>query len=153
MTVAGVIVRPALRVEGRLNSGDFRSEARQHFRQHMIRTDQDTAIFDCGGHVTIAKVPGKTCQVMCVLCLDDEQRLRLGANFDDASIVQHKPVAISERDCLRQIEQEFDTALALHRQPPAVTIIVGEHNGISRDAAPMPGVNDLIGANHSALPG
>ena len=70
--MAGMIVGSALRIERRIDRGDFCAKARQHFREHMIRPDQDAVFLDSSRHVPVAEVPGEPGQVMRVRCLDDE---------------------------------------------------------------------------------
>ena len=141
-------VGAAFRVERRLDMGDRRAEPGQHRLDDVIAADQQPVAGELGRQVAIAEMPGDADQMGGVARTDLGQRFGRRPHRDDAAVLQHQAVAVAKRRRFRQVEQEFETALAGHRQPAAMAVVMVENHRVGGGAGPMAGGQDLRGADH-----
>ena len=84
----------------------------------MIAQDKDATGFDGGCQMAAADVPGKLGEMRRVARANVVKLLRRRADHDQATVLQHQPVAVAERNGLRQVDQnlaaigQFDGAAA-----------------------------------------
>jgi hypothetical protein len=107
-----------------------RTEAAQHIFDHMIAPDAQPRADDLDVDVTIADVPGKAREIVSVGSGNFNERLRPADHADNGAIVEYEAVAVAERRGLRQIEQKLCAALAAQHNPPAMTLMRVERNGV-----------------------
>ena len=76
----------------------------------MVAQDQDAVRLDRGGKMAVADVPGEFGKVDGVAGADVVELLLGRHDLDRASVVEHQPVAVRQRDRLGQIDQELVAA-------------------------------------------
>ena len=101
-----------------------------------------------GRQMAIAEVPGETEQGRGLGGGDLGKGLEGGADENDTAILQHQAVAVAERYCLGQVEQELDPALGGHEKPSSMAGVVIEGDGIDRGVRPGRLCQDSGGADH-----
>jgi hypothetical protein len=89
--------------------------------------------------------------MMRVAAANFDQRLRRRDHFDQPAIFQHQRIAAAQRDCVLEVEQEFQPAGAGHRHPPPMPIVEIEHDGIGRCLGPAVLWFYESSADHSGL--
>jgi len=125
-------VRPALRIERRLDLDDARAEPLHHRFDDVIPADAQAFWHDLGRQMAVAEMPGDPDQMQRIGTPDLDQRLGGRDHLDQPSVFQHQGVATAQRDGVFQIEQEFQPARPRHRHPPPVPVVEIEHDGIGR---------------------
>jgi hypothetical protein len=118
--VAGA-VGPAFGLKGLLNSQECCSETAQHFFNHVVGTDAQSAFANLGRKMAISKVPGEPHQLMAVFVADFHQRLARCGDPKPSSVVELKAVAVGHGDCLWQIKQNVLTLVCGKADAPSMT--------------------------------
>ncbi len=96
----------------------------------MIAADAEPVAGDLHVDVPIADVPGEPRQLVGIGRGDFNERLRPADNAHDGAIIQQKPIAVTQRRGLRQIEQKRRAALAGQNDAAAMPIMRIEHDRI-----------------------
>jgi hypothetical protein len=128
----GRYVGAAFRIERRLDLDDAGAEPARHVFDHVISADAQALLQQFGRQVTIAQMPGDARQRRRVRAANLQELFGRGDDFDDPAVFQRQAVAGAQHDRLRQIEQKGEAAHADHRDPPAVTIVIVEHDRVGR---------------------
>ena len=120
----------------------------RHLFDHGIAADAQRLARQFGWQVAIAEVPGDADQRGGFGGADFGERFGRSDDLDDAPVFELEPIAAAQQHRLVEIEQEIETAHALHRHPPAMAFVVVEHYGIGGFAGPAAGGDDGRGAQH-----
>jgi hypothetical protein len=138
----------AFRIERRLDLQNAGAETAGHVFDDVIAADAQALLQQFGRQVTIAQMPGDARQRRRVGAANLQELFGRGDYFDNAPVFQRQAVAGAQHDRLRQIEQKGEAAHADHRDPPAVAIVIVEHDRVGRLARPRPGWANLMSVQH-----
>ena len=134
------------RIEWRHHRPHLSTQATDHVRDHVVRSDQDAVRLDAGGEMAVAEMPGEPHQSLRLGGGDGEQRLWRGDHPDHttrASTRQFEPISVTEMRSMRKIEHELPAALGPHEQATAMpTVIVGDDGIDLASAVPVSGAQD-----------
>ena len=128
MTAAGI--RPAFRIERRLDGDNARAEAPHHVLDHMIAPDAKAFTYDLGRQMAVAKMPGDADKVMRIGAANFHQWFGCRYDLDQPSVFQHQSIAAAQRHSFLQVQQELQSARAGHRHATPVPIVETEHHRI-----------------------
>ena len=103
MAVRMLPVGAGLRVERRFHGRKLRAEPAQHVLDHMVAPDPQAVADKLHIDMAIADVPGEPRQLVGGGGHDFNERLRPADDTHDSAIVQHKPIAVVERNRLREV--------------------------------------------------
>ena len=96
----------------------------------------------------VAEVPCNADKVSGVSTGDFHQGFGRRLNHYDATVLQHKAVAIAQRCGLRQIEQKRQAVHPGHGEAPTMPVVEIQHDGVGGGAGPGSGDFDVMGAQH-----
>lgn len=149
--VVPALVGAALGAERTLDLPRRRAEPTHHLEEHVIEPDMKHVRADLGRHVPVAEVPADLHQPERVVGPDLDQPLGRGAHLDEPAILQLHGVAVVERGRPVEIEQERETALSRHDDPPAMARLMVEQERV-RHAVGLYGgtADDGGGAQHGS---
>jgi len=111
------------RIEGRGDMGGIRAEAPEHRLDDMILADEQPVGLDLHREMAITEMPGEADEMALVSRADLEERLVGGSDRDNSAVFEDKSVAIPDRHCLREVEEEVDAPLALHPESAPMTVV------------------------------
>src|SRR5207245_495333 len=80
--------------------------------------------------VAVAEMPGQPDEFQRRARRDFGQWLGLPGDQNDSAVVEHDAVAVAQRHCLVEIEQEWCAALALERDAAAMPVAGIEHDEV-----------------------
>ncbi len=109
-------VCPTFGFEGFFHSVHDEVHRPQHLSQHRIGFNFEVIRFERNGHMSIAQVISRTCQVkrrtMRSTCRNAQQGLRRGLYFDQAAIVCHQHItAAHHMAALQKYRQHTTTGI------------------------------------------
>src|ERR1043166_1036530 len=103
-------VGAALGIERRLDGDDFSAEAREQRLDRGIAPHAQAIGKKLHWHVTVAEMPGESCERREILGARLDQRLGRGYYFDEVAVIEQQQIAHAQRDRLREGEH--------HARPP-----------------------------------
>jgi hypothetical protein len=115
MLANGRGVGASLRLEGRIDDGDFRAEALQQCLDRRIAFEPQPALQHLHRHMAVAEMPGQPRQRRKVRRPRLDQRLGLRDHFDQPSIVEHQRVVGAQTRGLGKIEFDAGAFDAEHK--------------------------------------
>ncbi len=146
--------RSRLRIECGIDCLDHSATPRCHFLQHVIATDAKLAVHDLHAGVAVSEMPCQLHQLPRCPHRDLGQRLGLSGHQHDPTIVEHDAVAVTQHNCLVEVQQEFGTPFAPEHDATAVPITRIEHDEIDRGGwIPEAGAANGPTTLHGRLPG
>jgi hypothetical protein len=145
------VIGAAFGIEWRLDLNDARAKPFDHRLDDVIATDAQAFACDLGRQVPVTEVPRDPDQIVRIAAANFDERFGRGDDLDQPSVVQHEGITAAQGDRMFQIEQEFQSARAGHRHPPAMTVVEIEHDGISRRIRPAMLLANMRGADHVSL--
>ncbi len=146
---AAMAIGATFRIECGLDRRDHGPETLQHRLDDMIAADAQPVAEQFRRQMAIAEMPGDADEMGRITCRHLGERLRRRRDGDDATILQHQPVAMAQRDRTRQVEQERCAADSRHRDAPAMPRIEIEQHGIRSFFRPEAGGIDGNSADHA----
>jgi hypothetical protein len=149
VVAAIVLVGSALRLEGPHHRDGAAALAAHHLGEHVIVLDIDRLGGDFGRRVAVAHMVGDLEEPERVFGPDLEEPLRRGLHLNQAAVVELQRIPIGEDGGPVEVEQEFQSVVALERNPAAVAALMVEGDGIG-DAVGLHGrfADDGRGAQH-----
>src|ERR1700722_14391479 len=106
---------------------DVAAEAFDHFTDDVVGPDADPIAQKLHGQMAVAEVPGDADTVAVIVGVDLQQRFGRGANTDDTRCCGQS-VAVTETDCLRQVDQDLGAYDCFqHDAPPESAVIVDQY--------------------------
>jgi hypothetical protein len=135
MIMAGADISASFRIERRFDLEHAAAKAFHHVLDDVVAADTQVPASDLHRQVPIAEMPGDA-NKMQRIGPDFDQRLGGGNDLDQPVVVEHQRITAAQRHRLRQVEQEFETARAGHRQPPAMAVVEFQHDSVGRRVAP-----------------
>lgn len=148
---APVTIGAAFRIERRFDGRHRGAEAFQHRLDDMVAADAQPLAEKFGRQMTVAEMPGDPHEMGGVAGRYLGQRLRRRLDGDDAAVLEQQPVAMAQRNRIRQVEQEGCAALGRHRDAPAMAGVEIEDDGVDSRLGPQAGGIDGDGADHVSL--
>ena len=136
MIVAGADIGAAFRIERRLDLDDAGAEAFHHLLDYMVTADSQVFSRNLHRQVAIAEMPGEPHHLPEIDAAKLDQRLRRRDHLDEPAIFKHQGVAATQRDRLRQVEQEFQAARAGHSHATPVAVVELQYDRIGGCVAP-----------------
>ena len=130
------------------NVNDLCAKPAQHVLDHAIPTNAKLGAVDLDRQMTIAEVPGQPHDVMRIATTNLAELLRRGNDLNQSAIIEQKPIAMTQRHGVREIEQKRHSAHACHRQTATMAVNMIKHNAVSRVLMPMAGRKYGCGADH-----
>src|SRR5215470_1990009 len=119
--IVGDAVSAAFGLKGSLDLVECCSETLQHFLNHVVGSDAQSAFANLGGQVAVSKMPGESHQLVTVVMPHFHQRLGGTSNPDPGSVVQLESVAVGHGNCLRQIKQDVLALVCRKTNAPSMT--------------------------------
>ena len=92
------MISAAFRVKRFHQCLDFAAQTSSHIGKHMVWPDNDDALSQVGGCMTIAEMPSDLVQSTWHSRLDREYLLGLGADRYPASAIASEPIFVRHRD-------------------------------------------------------
>jgi hypothetical protein len=126
------MVGPAHRLERLDDISDLGAETDQHLADDVIALDQDAAGFDLSSEMPVAEMPSELDQVLAVTWTDLEQPLLGRMDLDRRAIIEHKPVAVVEKNRLLEVEHDHIAIVEMQELASQMTPVMGKHNGAFR---------------------
>ena len=149
MAAAAGRVGAGLGIEGGIDMIDMPAQAFNHFLDHMVEADADAVTQQLHRQMPVTEVPGDANQFPVVMGMDFQQRLRPGADADDAA-VHRQSIAIPQPDRLRQVDQHIRTALSPQHNPAAMAAVEVDQNVIDLPrCVPGAGGKDVVRAHQN----
>lgn len=136
---APVTIGAAFRIERSLDGRDRGAEAFQHGLDDMVSADAQLLAEKFGRQVAVAEMPGDPHEMGGVAGRHLGQRLRRRLDGDDAAVLEQQPVAMAQRNRVRQVEQEGRAAFGRHRDAPAMAGVEIEDDGVDGGLGPQAG--------------
>ncbi len=100
----GIIgVSPGLGIKWRVNRFDMPAKTLYHFRNHMICSNTNTIAKQLHGKVPVAKVPGNANELVILVGMNFQQRLRKRADMHNAAIIQCQAIVLAQDQCVGKI--------------------------------------------------
>jgi hypothetical protein len=147
--MASADVGPAFGIERRLDLDHARAKPLHHLFDHMITTDSQVLAGDLDRKVAVAEMPGEPHHLPRVHTAKFDQRFGRRDDLNETAVLEHQRVAAAQRNGLRQVKQEFETARAGHGHAPPVAVVELEHNRIGRRVVPAARRLDRRCAQHA----
>jgi hypothetical protein len=107
-----VLIGAAFGLERSFNRHQLRAEGREHVLQYVVAPHPQPVACNLEVCVAVAEVPGESCQGCRIGRRDLYQWLGLGDDEDDGAVVEYESVAVAQPSDLREVQQEFQAALA-----------------------------------------
>jgi hypothetical protein len=130
LTATGICT--ALRIERRFDRNEARTESANHVLDHMIAADAQPLPDDLRRQMPVAEMPRDPHQMQRIGAANFDQWLRRTDYLDQSAVFQHERIAAAQRDCLFQIEEEFEPARSGHRHASPMPVVEAEHDRICR---------------------
>ena len=115
-----------VRIESRHDVRDVAAKVGDHLGDDMIVEDQQPAGQYLHGQMPVAEMPGQPRQVLRRSCPYFQKLFRAGPDVNKIASLQHQRIAIAQMHGFRQIQQDFEAALARHSQAAAMAVVVIE---------------------------
>ena len=109
-----------------------RAQAAEHFRQHMIRADQDGIRADLRRRVPVAEMPCQTRRQFRRRGGNPQHRLRPGGDLDPGSVGAEQAVSLRHGHGLGQVEQQRLADRCLQPEAATVPVVEGEAHTTGR---------------------
>jgi hypothetical protein len=151
VSMAGLGVGPAFRIERRLDLDDARPQPLHHRFDHMVPANSQALGQDLGRQVPVAEMPGEPHQMMRIAGANFEQRLGRRHDLDQPAVLQHQGIATAKRGGVLEVEQECEPAGPGHRQTATVAIVEIEQDGIGSGLFPTMLPEHARGADHAEI--
>src|SRR6202045_3985162 len=132
MMMVGVSVGAVLWFERRLYRCQMGAQPTQHVPEHVVAANAKRAADHLQVGMTIPDVPGEPREFVRRCRADLEERLVLAGDAYQGAILEHETVAVVQRSCVRQIEQELDAAFAGQHDSSAIAFVGIEHDLVDR---------------------
>lgn len=145
------LVSPAIGLERRLYMHHLRAELAGHLLQHVIPADAEAFGQNFSGRVAVADVIGEPHHQPRVGRAQFGELFWSRDDLDQPAILQHQRVAAAQMHGVRQVEQEFRAAHALHGHAAAMAFVIVENDGVGGLRLPGPFGRDEIRADHAAV--
>jgi hypothetical protein len=152
MIMSRLRIRAALGIERRLDLDDAPAQSRNHRLDDVIPADAQAFWHDLRRQMAVAEMPGDANQMQGIGAPDLDQGFCGRDHLDQPAVFQHQRVAAAQRDCVFQVEQEFQPTRPRHRHPPPVPVIEIEHDGIGGGVRPAVLAQDFCRADHVEAP-
>lgn len=123
-------------IERRFDFDDLGAKPARHIFDHVIASDPQRPFGHFRRQMTIAEVPGDANERARIRATDFREPFRRGEDFDDASVLELKPVAGAQHRRFGQIEKKGEAADPGHRDAPSMALVIVEYDGIGRGAFP-----------------
>ncbi len=135
--------RARFRIERRVQWHELRTQATQHFFQHVIAADADPVPDDLHVCVAVAEMPGKPNGIKCTAGRNLHQAFILAAHENDRSVIQHETVAVMQRNGLLEIDEEFRALLSPEHDASSLAIAGIEHDAVEgQRGVPLAGMTN-----------
>ena len=92
------------RIKRRLDRRQLAAQSPHQVLQHVITADAQLAVGNLDRRVTVAEMPGKPRKLERRARLDFDERLGFAGYENHCAVVEHKSVAVFERDRTIEIE-------------------------------------------------
>jgi len=145
----GMRVRAGFGLERRLDQRELSAQSHDHALEHMVAPDAELLAHDLHLGMAITEMPGKAKKIERGCSLDLGQRLRLSGDRHDRAVIEHEPVAFSQRHRMIEIEQKFRAMLCGQHDPAAMPLVGIEHDAVDGAACvETTGRSNLRGSLH-----
>jgi hypothetical protein len=105
--VAITAVSAAFRLERGLHLYKLRSEAMEHFLDHMIGSNAKNMVANFSWQVPIPQMPGKPHELIGFFMPDFDNRLRSGLDLQQSSVFKLQGISIGHGNRFRKVEKDI----------------------------------------------
>ncbi len=105
--VAVAAVSAAFRLEGSLHLHKIRSEAVEHFLDHVVGPNSKNLVSNFSRQMPISQMPSKAHKLIGIFMPDFDNKLSSGLNLQPPSIVELQAISIGHRNRFRKVKKDI----------------------------------------------